>query len=159
LKFQQRFGRGLYGELRSVDFDGLFGIQISQPATMRWSFFLWSGIVQSLVAVEAFAALSHQSFATRPATATSLLSGKPPSSSGSALLTTSTALEVSAGGGGASATPEGGTATIPNEVFNLVKSIVGAGVLSVSKKQSRWPLIPVVRGTEILPAGKQPSHH
>eukprot|EP00957_Ditylum_brightwellii_P204866 15341126-Ditylum_brightwellii.AAC.1 len=26
---------------------------------------------------------------------------------------------------------DGGTATIPNEIFNLVKSIVGAGVLSL----------------------------
>ena len=26
---------------------------------------------------------------------------------------------------------KGGTATIPNEIFNLVKSIVGAGVLSL----------------------------
>ena len=34
--------------------------------------------------------------------------------------------EVPRGGEGG-----GGTATIPNEVFNLVKSIVGAGVLSL----------------------------
>ena len=33
--------------------------------------------------------------------------------------------------GGASKSVGGGTATIPNEVFNLVKSIVGAGVLSL----------------------------
>lgn len=33
--------------------------------------------------------------------------------------------------GGASEASGGGTATIPNEVFNLVKSIVGAGVLSL----------------------------
>ena len=31
----------------------------------------------------------------------------------------------------ASAGTGGGTASIPNEVFNLVKSIVGAGVLSL----------------------------
>lgn len=36
-------------------------------------------------------------------------------------------------GGAAAAEPEG-TATIPNEVFNLVKSIVGAGVLSVGSQ-------------------------
>jgi amino acid permease len=36
-----------------------------------------------------------------------------------------------AGGGGATGGVGGGTATIPNEVFNLVKSIVGAGVLSL----------------------------
>lgn len=34
--------------------------------------------------------------------------------------------EVPKGGG-----ESGGTATIPNEVFNLIKSIVGAGVLSL----------------------------
>jgi len=34
-------------------------------------------------------------------------------------------------GGGGGATSGGGTATIPNEVFNLIKSIVGAGVLSL----------------------------
>ena len=38
-----------------------------------------------------------------------------------------TAAAVPAGG----AQDEEGTATIPNEVFNLVKSIVGAGVLSL----------------------------
>ncbi len=37
------------------------------------------------------------------------------------------AIEVPRGG----AKESGGTATIPNEVFNLVKSIVGAGVLSL----------------------------
>ena len=35
------------------------------------------------------------------------------------------------GGSGGGATSSGGTATIPNEVFNLIKSIVGAGVLSL----------------------------
>jgi hypothetical protein len=48
-------------------------------------------------------------------------------------LTTTTALQMS---DGAAEVPRGGdigegTATIPNEVFNLVKSIVGAGVLSL----------------------------
>jgi Transmembrane amino acid transporter protein len=49
----------------------------------------------------------------------------------------SSALDVPNGGGGSgngdtTKTPGGGgTATIPNEVFNLVKSIVGAGVLSL----------------------------
>lgn len=33
--------------------------------------------------------------------------------------------------GGGSDKKSGGTATIPNEVFNLIKSIVGAGVLSL----------------------------
>ncbi len=37
------------------------------------------------------------------------------------------AVDVPRGG----AKESGGTATIPNEVFNLVKSIVGAGVLSL----------------------------
>jgi hypothetical protein len=40
------------------------------------------------------------------------------------------ALEMSGGGGGAAVSTEG-TATIPDEIFNLVKSIVGAGVLSL----------------------------
>lgn len=43
----------------------------------------------------------------------------------------STALEMSGGEGGAAAVSTEGTATIPDEVFNLVKSIVGAGVLSL----------------------------
>lgn len=38
------------------------------------------------------------------------------------------AVDVPRGGGKAQS---GGTATIPNEVFNLIKSIVGAGVLSL----------------------------
>lgn len=32
---------------------------------------------------------------------------------------------------GSQSQQQGGTATIPNEIFNLVKSIVGAGVLSL----------------------------
>ena len=44
----------------------------------------------------------------------------------------STAMEMSGGGeGGEAAVSTEGTATIPDEVFNLVKSIVGAGVLSL----------------------------
>jgi Transmembrane amino acid transporter protein len=50
--------------------------------------------------------------------------------------TTTTALQLSGGAAvttsSSSSSPDtGGTATIPNEVFNLVKSIVGAGVLSL----------------------------
>lgn len=41
----------------------------------------------------------------------------------------SAAADIPAGGGEASV--GGGTATIPNEIFNLVKNIVGAGVLSL----------------------------
>lgn len=41
------------------------------------------------------------------------------------------ALRMSGGGGGGEAVSTEGTATIPDEVFNLVKSIVGAGVLSL----------------------------
>lgn len=41
------------------------------------------------------------------------------------------ALQMSGGGGGSDAVSTEGTATIPDEVFNLVKSIVGAGVLSL----------------------------
>ena len=58
------------------------------------------------------------------------------SSSSSSLWMTSTAMDIPNGGGGGDNTnsPQQlgtGTATIPNEVFNLVKSIVGAGVLSL----------------------------
>ena len=42
-----------------------------------------------------------------------------------------TALEMSGGEGSGEAMSTEGTATIPDEVFNLVKSIVGAGVLSL----------------------------
>jgi hypothetical protein len=53
-----------------------------------------------------------------------------PAATATAAATTTTTLKMTAadvprGGEG------GGTATIPNEVFNLVKSIVGAGVLSL----------------------------
>mmetsp|Transcript_7506 Transcript_7506/g.14995 ORF Transcript_7506/g.14995 Transcript_7506/m.14995 type:complete len:523 (+) Transcript_7506:92-1660(+) len=41
------------------------------------------------------------------------------------------ASEASEGDVGDSSVASGGTATIPNEIFNLVKSIVGAGVLSL----------------------------
>ena len=42
------------------------------------------------------------------------------------------ALEMSGGGGGGGEVVSAeGTSTIPDEVFNLVKSIVGAGVLSL----------------------------
>eukprot|EP00578_Thalassiosira_sp_NH16_P011077 CAMPEP_0181106324 /NCGR_PEP_ID=MMETSP1071-20121207/16472_1 /TAXON_ID=35127 /ORGANISM="Thalassiosira sp., Strain NH16" /LENGTH=518 /DNA_ID=CAMNT_0023189725 /DNA_START=269 /DNA_END=1825 /DNA_ORIENTATION=- len=43
----------------------------------------------------------------------------------------STALEMSGGDETAAAVSTEGTATIPDEIFNLVKSIVGAGVLSL----------------------------
>lgn len=41
------------------------------------------------------------------------------------------AVDLPRGGGNDKTTQGGGTATIPNEVFNLIKSIVGAGVLSL----------------------------
>ena len=61
----------------------------------------------------------------------------PPSSVGAAdpsRSATKTALKVAASGAAEGSSEEGkgtGTATIPDEVFNLVKSIVGAGVLSL----------------------------
>ena len=58
--------------------------------------------------------------------------------------------EPAAANGAPAATTGGGTATIPNEIFNLVKSIVGAGVLSLPAGEfcrspihhpvSSWPL-------------------
>lgn len=112
---------------------------------MRCSYLLWSGIVQSLVAVEAFvAANSHsQQFAIRPAAAsiagtTASATVRVQRSSRPTALSTA-AVEISGGGGGGVGETQG-TATIPNEVFNLVKSIVGAGVLSVRTKKRfcRW---------------------
>jgi hypothetical protein len=58
----------------------------------------------------------------------------PPSTFGAAGGATKTALKVAAAGAAEGGSEEGkgtGTATIPDEVFNLVKSIVGAGVLSL----------------------------
>ena len=52
-------------------------------------------------------------------------------SSSTALTTAASAAATELSGGGGSESSGGGTATIPNEVFNLVKSIVGAGVLSL----------------------------
>ena len=75
---------------------------------------------------------SHTASTFRPWTSSSpVVVGvvRHPSSSSTSLATTSTALEIPNGGG--SGTSGTGTATIPNEVFNLVKSIVGAGVLSL----------------------------
>jgi hypothetical protein len=134
------------------------GIIIITNQSMRCSFFLWSSIFHSLVAVEAFAALSHRSFApARSSLARSSMvaatttngilntrGGVARTTGGGSALQSSTssttALELSGGGGGAAtATPEGGTATILNEVFNLVKSIVGAGVLSVSNTNKQGP--------------------
>ena len=46
------------------------------------------------------------------------------------------ALGMSGGGGGEAVATEG-TATIPDEIFNLVKSIIGAGVLSLPAGASR----------------------
>ena len=51
-----------------------------------------------------------------------------------------TALEMSGGGGSGEAVATEGTATIPDEVFNLVKSIVGAGVLSLPAGESFYSI-------------------
>jgi len=48
-----------------------------------------------------------------------------------------TALGMSGGGGGGEAVATDGTATIPDEIFNLVKSIIGAGVLSLPAGEFR----------------------
>mmetsp|Transcript_20431 Transcript_20431/g.26341 ORF Transcript_20431/g.26341 Transcript_20431/m.26341 type:complete len:486 (+) Transcript_20431:248-1705(+) len=59
------------------------------------------------------------------------------------------------GNGGGSSSFEGGQATIPNEVFNLVKSIVGSGVLSLPYGVAAFgnapsALIPAVAITTIM---------
>ena len=47
------------------------------------------------------------------------------------------ALEMSGGGGGDEAVASEGTTTIPDEIFNLVKNIIGAGVLSLPAGATR----------------------
>ena len=54
-----------------------------------------------------------------------------PNTPKAASLRMTAATGVSGGGKGESVSMGGGTATIPNEIFNLVKNIVGAGVLSL----------------------------
>jgi amino acid permease len=84
--------------------------------------------VSCLLAVTVAVAATDALAVTRPPLAAQLRS-----TTSSTALTTTTAIQLSGGGGGGGAA-EGsgvGTATIPNEVFNLVKSIVGAGVLSL----------------------------
>ena len=68
---------------------------------------------------------SHQQKLPRTSVATTSTNNKQRMESWS-----NTALEMS-GGDGEAAVSTDGTATIPNEVFNLIKSIVGAGVLSL----------------------------
>ena len=69
----------------------------------------------------------QQQMAKMPITAAATIQRPSSSSSWS-----TTALEMSGGGeGGEAAISTEGTATIPDEIFNLVKSIVGAGVLSL----------------------------
>ncbi len=60
--------------------------------------------------------------------------GNDPPSSPATTGAAKTALKVAAAGSTEGSSEEGkgtGTATIPDEVFNLVKSIIGAGVLSL----------------------------
>ena len=66
---------------------------------------------------------THQSLPS-----SSLIAKTSRSSSSSLGNDAASAVDVPRGGG---KSESGGTATIPNEVFNLVKSIVGAGVLSL----------------------------
>ena len=60
-------------------------------------------------------------------------------SSSSSASWSKSALEMSGGGSGEAVSTEG-TATIPDEVFNLVKSIVGAGVLSLPAGECFYPV-------------------
>jgi len=61
----------------------------------------------------------------------SLIAKKATSSSSRLGNDASHAVDLPRGGGSDKKAQGGGTATIPNEVFNLIKSIVGAGVLSL----------------------------
>ena len=94
---------------------------------MRFSYLL---LAASLSATSA--AASNAPFAVTAKVALSVPRGgagrmmtKPIRSSSSTVATTSTR------GGGQESAVGGGTASIPNEIFNLVKGIVGVGVLSL----------------------------
>ena len=69
-------------------------------------------------------------YPTTPAAA-SLIASQTKKSSTSLYMTTSDDTDDSKSPTSSSGVGGGGTATIPNEIFNLVKSIVGAGVLSL----------------------------
>ena len=92
---------------------------------MRFSYLLLAA------SLSAASAASNAPFAATAKVALSVPRGgagrmtKPIRSSSSTVATTSTR------GGGQEAAVSGGTASIPNEIFNLVKGIVGVGVLSL----------------------------
>jgi len=73
---------------------------------------------QGIYAPKSFLSIPRGGFAT-------VVEATSPSTTSLKMSASSEALDVSGGASG------GGTATIPNEVFNLVKNIVGAGVLSL----------------------------
>jgi hypothetical protein len=92
--------------------------------------------ISSFVDADAFVTPSHAFNApiTRQQTKAPLTAaGRPAPWSNSAL-------EMSGGGGG-EAVSTAGTATIPDEIFNLVKSIVGAGVLSLPAGTCQVPTV------------------
>ena len=66
-----------------------------------------------------------------PVSTGSLILKASASSSSNLGNTVASPVDLPRGGSSEKGLQGGGTATIPNEVFNLVKSIVGAGVLSL----------------------------
>jgi len=111
-----------------------FDVSINILSTMKVNAALLLVAIKMAAFVEADAFVSPSSYtktrlhAEMPATS----AGKPPVAGQAKVAAWSTScLEMSGGGGGDGAISTEGTATIPDEVFNLVKSIVGAGVLSL----------------------------
>ena len=92
---------------------------------MRFSYLLLAASLSAATAASnaPFAATARVSLSAVPRGGASRMT-KPNRSSPSAVTT-------AARGGGQEAAVGGGTASIPNEIFNLVKGIVGVGVLSL----------------------------
>jgi amino acid permease len=92
---------------------------------------LWATVAIAVLVLTATPAVGFIPRTSTGLSSSSILS-RPKTTTAVAAAAASGAEDLPRGGaaGGASSTG-GGTATIPNEVFNLVKSIVGAGVLSL----------------------------
>jgi len=116
----------------------------SNAAKMKFYASLLLAAIHTAALVEADAFISAASPATIASRGQGYVKANAPltkagSSSHHRGVAMASALKMSGGGGGGDVLSTEGTATIPDEVFNLVKSIVGAGVLS-------------------LPAGEDPHH-